>query len=147
MMQLGTEVVAGTVPRAGVITVEAITRLVHTFYDRVLTDPDLGPIFHEALSHRWDDHLATMVRFWSSVVLRTGGYSGKPHQAHMALGLTPGLFARWLSLFSDTADSVLEPEAAALFVTRAEQIAESLQLGLGIGAKALRMPTRAAAAP
>ncbi len=94
-----------------------IRRLVHTFYGRVLEDPDLGPIFTAALSHRWDEHLDTMVDFWSSVVLRTGRYTGKPHVAHVDLALTP-----------------------ALFVDRAHRIAESLQIGLGIGPKALDLP-------
>ncbi len=47
------------------ITEELIKQLVGCFYDRVLQDPDLGPIFTRALSHRWADHLSTMVNFWS----------------------------------------------------------------------------------
>ena len=117
-----------------------IRRLVHTFYGRVLEDPDLGPIFTAALSHRWDEHLDTMVDFWSSVVLRTGRYAGKPHVAHADLALTPALFGRWLGLFADTAKAVCEPDVAALFIDRAHRIAESLQIGLGIGPKALHLP-------
>ena len=117
-----------------------IRRLVHTFYGRVLEDPELGPIFTAALAHRWDEHLDTMVGFWSSVVLRTGRYSGKPHVAHADLALTPALFERWFGLFAETAETVCEPDAAALFVDRAHRIAESLQIGLGIGPKALHLP-------
>lgn len=60
------------------VTEDTIRRLVETFYDRVLRDGELGPIFHRALSHRWNEHLALMVDFWSSVALRTGRYQGKP---------------------------------------------------------------------
>lgn len=120
---------------------EALIReLVETFYDRVIRDPELGPIFHKALSGRWSQHLALMVDFWSSIALRTGRYQGKPQAAHMGMNLTPELFSRWLTLFEQTASEILEPDVAAFFVDRAGRIAESLQIGLGIGPKALRLP-------
>jgi len=122
------------------ITEAEIRTLVHSFYERVLDDAELAPIFEQALSQRWDAHLETMVRFWSSVVLKTGSYSGKPHLAHMRLGLTPEMFGRWLSLFAVTAGQVCEPEVAALFIDRAGRIADSLQISLGIGPKALTLP-------
>ena len=124
------------------VTEELIRRLVHHFYDRVLEDPQLGPIFEGAISHRWEKHLATMVDFWSSVALRTGRYNGKPHLAHVGLGLSPELFQRWLTLFQETASHLCEPEVAAFFGDRAQRIADSLQIGLGIGPKALRLPLR-----
>jgi len=122
------------------VTEELIRRLVETFYDRVIRDPELGPIFQKALSGRWSKHLALMVDFWSSVALRTGRYQGKPQAAHMGMSLTPELFSRWLALFEQTARELCEPDAAAFFVDRAQRIAESLQIGLGIGPKALRLP-------
>ncbi len=121
------------------VTEPLIRRLVETFYGRVLQDPDLGPIFRQALSERWDEHLSIMVDFWSSIALRTGRYGGKPHVAHMGLDLTPELFGRWLALFEETAREVCEPDVAAFFIDRAQRIAESLQIGLGIGPKALRL--------
>jgi hemoglobin len=118
-----------------------IRRLVETFYSRVLDDPSLGPIFRQALGHRWDEHLTIMVDFWSSVALRTGRYRGKPQAAHFGLALTPDLFSRWLALFERTAREVCEPDVAEFFLDRARRIADSLQIGLGIGPKALRLPT------
>lgn len=56
------------------------------------------------------------------------------------MSLTPELFARWLALFEQTAREIFEPDVAAYFVNRAGRIAESLQIGLGIGPKALRLP-------
>jgi hemoglobin len=122
------------------VTEELIRELVETFYDRVIRDPELGPIFHKALSGRWSQHLRLMVDFWSSVALRTGRYQGKPQAAHMSMNLTPELFARWLSLFEKTAREICEPDVAAFFTDRAGRIADSLQIGLGIGPKALRLP-------
>lgn len=122
------------------VTEEMIRELVVTFYDRVLKDPELGPIFHQALSGRWSEHLAIMVDFWSSIALRTARYSGKPQAAHFGLDLTPELFKLWLALFEKTAREIFEPHTAEFFIVRAQRIAESLQIGLGIGPKALRLP-------
>ncbi|HZH52917.1 MAG TPA: group III truncated hemoglobin [Microvirga sp.] len=122
------------------VTEALIQRLVRTFYGRVIEDPDLGPIFRQALSHRWEEHLGIMVDFWSSIALRTGRYHGKPQIAHASLGLTPELFGRWLVLFEATAREVCGPDVGAFFIDRAQRIADSLQIGLGIGPKALRLP-------
>lgn len=134
----GRSIPLGT-PAEGV-TEEMIRELVVTFYDRVLQDPELGPIFHKALSGRWSEHLALMVDFWSSIALRTARYSGKPQAAHFGLDLTPEMFTRWLALFERTAGEIFAPDAAEFFVIRAQRIADSLQIGLGIGPKALRLP-------
>ncbi len=121
------------------ITEAVIRRLVHSFYARVRRDEELGPIFERAIGDGWDRHLANMVDFWSSVSLGTGRYRGKPHLAHRGLGLSPEHFGRWLGLFRQTAEEVC-PEAAPFFIDRAERIADSLQIGLDIGPKALRLP-------
>lgn len=104
-----------------------IARLVHTFYERVRRDPEIGPIFERAVDD-WPDHLARLCDFWSSVTLLTRRYKGRPvpaHVKHPEIG--PGGFARWLALFRETAREVCPPEAAALFIDRAERIGDSLQ--------------------
>jgi hemoglobin len=130
-----------TEPRAAV-TETMVAALVQAFYGRVLGDESLGPIFRERLGRRWDEHIATMVDFWSSVALTTGRYGGKPHVAHHGLGLTPEHFSRWLALFEETAGEVCG-EAAPFFVDRARRIADSLMIGLDIGPKALGPPSSA----
>jgi hemoglobin len=117
-----------------------IRTLVERFYGAVRQDPSLGPLFEAALAGRWESHLDTMVTFWSSVVLRTGRYSGKPHVAHAPLPLTEAHFARWLAIFENTARETCPAPVSDLFIDRAGRIAESLQIGLGIGPKALRLP-------
>lgn len=62
------------------VTEAMIRELVETFYDRVIRDPELGPIFHGALSGRWSQHLALMVDFWSSIALRTGATRASPRR-------------------------------------------------------------------
>lgn len=123
-------------PPAG-LTEEMMSRLVRAFYGRARLDPLLGPIFEERLAGHWEEHLAKLTDFWSQIGLRTGRYSGRPLPAHMALGLEPEHFAIWLALFEATAREELPPEGAAFFIARAHRIAESFQLGLNIGDKAL----------
>ena len=124
------------------ITEALIRHLVHSFYARIRQDEELGPIFNRVIGGNWDKHLATMVDFWSSVSLGTGRYTGKPHAAHRNLGLSPEHFERWLEIFRQTALDVC-PEAADFFLDRANRIADSLQIGLNIGPKALNLPGNA----
>lgn len=117
-----------------------VQRVVHSFYGRIREDALLGPIFNGAIGDRWDTHLANMVDFWSSVVLMTGRYAGRPMQAHLKLDHTRGEqgmprldqphFDHWLALFRATVAEICPPEAAALFVARAEKIAQSFVLGI-----------------
>jgi len=96
----------------------------------VRRDPALGPIFNRVVRD-WDDHLAKLCDFWSSVTLMTGRFKGAPMAVHAQLpDIRPTHFARWLHLFRQTAEAVCPPEAAALFVAKSEIIAESLQLGI-----------------
>lgn len=110
---------------------EMVHGLVHAFYGRIRADAELGPIFERVIGGNWDVHLAKMCDFWSSVMLMSGRYKGNPMLAHMRLKtVRPAHFERWLALFGETARAVCPPEAAQLFVGRAENIARSLQLGM-----------------
>src|SRR3546814_13578213 len=52
---------------------EALVRdLVFAVYDRISVDATLGPIFDGVIGDRWDEHLAKMCDFWSSVTDRKG---------------------------------------------------------------------------
>ncbi len=112
------------------VTEDMIRTLVDAFYDKVRVDPELGPIFARHIPGDWGPHLAKMYDFWSSVTLMTGRYHGTPMAAHAPLPIEAAHFQRWLALFRQTATEVCPAPAAALFVDRAERIAQSLQLGL-----------------
>jgi len=120
-------------PGAAVGVSEAmIHTLVQTFYSRVRADALLGPVFNGAI-HNWDAHLEKLCAFWSSVTLMTGRYKGTPMKAHAELAeITPAHFERWLALFQDTAIKTCPPDAAQVFVERANRIAESLKLGIAV---------------
>lgn len=113
------------------ITEDLIHDLVHAFYARIRSDEVLGPIFARVIGENWDPHLAKMCEFWSSVMRMTGRYKGNAMVAHMRLkSVRPEHFERWLRLFRQSAHEVCGPELAALFISRAENIARSLQLGM-----------------
>jgi hemoglobin len=137
-------------PKLADITEDAIALLVDTFYDRIHGDPVLGPVFHNRIAPAdWPRHLATMRRFWSSVMLTSGQYSGNPVGVHRGVaGLERPMFARWLSLFEQTATDLFEPEATALFAAKANRIAGSLELAvfhrLDSPPDGLRLPVRRA---
>ncbi|OCP01795.1 MULTISPECIES: truncated hemoglobin [unclassified Ensifer] len=109
-----------------------ISRLVDTFYGRVLSHPELGPVFDARLSGRWPEHMDKMKSFWSAVAFRNGAYGGKPVQAHIGVAnMTADLFPKWLELFSATLDDIApNVEAKAWFMATAERIARSLTLSL-----------------
>jgi len=125
---------------------DMIRALVDDFYVRVRADSAIGPIFKSS-NTEWEPHLETMRDFWSSIMLMSGKYKGKPIMAHMPLGLRPTHFARWLHLFEQSAKDVCPPHAAQLFIDRAHRIAYSLCRGLGFsepsaGAVADPLPQR-----
>lgn len=121
---------------------EAMIRdVVHSFYGRIRQDSLLGPIFGDVIGDNWDDHLAKMCDFWSSVLLMTGRYQGRPMPAHIRIdlgkgpkgesaGLSEAHFGHWLDLFRQTVAERCPPQAAALFEDRAQKIAQSLLMGV-----------------
>ncbi len=114
------------------ITERMICELVEAFYAKVREDGELGPIFNAAVED-WPAHLDKLSDFWSSVVLMSGRYKGRPMPVHAALpGISDEHFARWLELFGKTASVVCPPAAADLFIDRAMRIAESLKLGIAL---------------
>ena len=110
------------------INEEQIATLVDTFYTRVRQDETLGPVFDRAIGGEWEPHLENMRAFWSSLLLASGRYKGNPMLKHLRLLPRIGRqhFERWLNLWRQTAAEVLPPQAAAVFVSRAEGIAEKL---------------------
>lgn len=110
---------------------DGLAALVKAFYARVRADAELGPIFNDAIAD-WPEHLEKLSAFWSSIMLTSGRYKGQPVPAHMKHRdrITPALFSRWLALWKRTTDDLMSADAAGALQTKAERIAESLQLAL-----------------
>ena len=111
----------------------SLHELVDTFYARVRADDRIGPLFNDAISD-WPEHLDKLQSFWSSVMLTSGRYKGRPLPAHIRHGgrITNASFERWLNLWKLTTEELFEPAAAAALQDKADRIAESLQLGIAL---------------
>jgi len=104
-------------------TIEAV---VDEFYAACRADPELGPIF-AAHVHDWDEHLARIHAFWSSVLLRTGEYSGRPLESHLSIpSLGTRHFSTWLRLFRETVERRCTPRGAAIFMGFAGRMARNM---------------------
>jgi len=106
-----------------------IARVVRHFYGHVERDALLGPIFNQAISD-WEPHLQTMIRFWSSVMLHTRTYEGRPMPKHIVLPIDARHFDHWLTLFDATVRELCPAPVADLFLVRARTIAKSLEMGI-----------------
>lgn len=119
-----------------------IVRLVEAFYDKVRRDAVLGPVFNPIV-HDWDEHKATLVRFWSSVALGMREYHGNPMAVHRPLPIADEHFGRWLGLWRLTVHEVLAPAQAELMYDHAMRIGASLRYGMGLDRsrpKPLKLP-------
>jgi hemoglobin len=120
------------VPLPDVLDEAMVHAVVHGFYDEIRRDALLGPVFNSRIApEAWPVHLAKMCDFWSSMLLRTGRYDGRPLPPQLAIpGLGEAHFRRWLTLFRATVQRLCPPDVAALFMDRALRIAHSFRLAV-----------------
>ena len=113
------------------ISEEALGQLVQRFYARVRQDPLIGPVFNDAICD-WPEHLQKLQAFWSSVMLTSGRYKGRPLPAHVkhAERIDAAAFRRWIALWRLTTDEMFAPSVAATLQEKAVRIGESLSLGM-----------------
>src|SRR5699024_339747 len=66
---------------------EAMIRaVVSRFYALARVDDIIGPVFRNAVAdEQWQAHLDTITDFWSSMLLGSGRYHGRPMPKHLAL--------------------------------------------------------------
>lgn len=111
------------------ISPDEIALLVDRFYGDIRAHPRLGPLFEGRLAGKWDPHLERMNRFWRSVLLHSGEYSGQPVVKHNGLpDLQEDDFRLWLELFESTTAKLFEAETGAAITVIARRIARSLWL-------------------
>lgn len=101
----------------------SLRTLVETFYARIREDDLLAPIFNQAIGDRWPEHLATLTRFWCSVMLSTGAYRGNPMAVHLQLPqLNQSHLDRWLGLWQQTTSELFIATAALQLQAKAHII-------------------------
>lgn len=111
---------------------QMIHAVVHGFYAAIREDDLVGPVFARAIApDDWPHHLGKMCDFWSSTLLRSGRYEGRPLPPHLAIPeLGDEHFKRWLGLFRETVNRLCPPEIARLFLDRAMRVAQSFRLAV-----------------
>ena len=105
---------------------ETIEAFVELFYQRVLADAQLAPIFLDVASIDLDVHLPHIKDYWCKLLLGEKSYQRHTMNIHRRLHgkqpLQPGDFQRWLALFNATLDENFAGERTE----RARQVAASI---------------------
>jgi hemoglobin len=103
--------------------------LVRRFYQAVIPDALLGPIFHD-FGVDWAGHIPKLVDFWAGRLLGHAGYDGNPVAAHQPVldrcGFGRAELDRWLELWDETVDELFVGEVAALAKERARVAAGAI---------------------
>ena len=114
------------------ITTKAdIEKMVILFYEKVVVDPILGPVFNGAKKINWESHIPLMCDFWENVLFFSGSYTGNPinlHQhLHKVMPLSQQHFQQWNVLFVETVDELFSGKTALLAKQRALNISMIIQ--------------------
>lgn len=114
------------------LTEALIRAVVYEFYDYIRADELLAPIFNDRIPEKlWGVHLDKMCDFWSSSLLRSGRYEGRPLPPHLNIAeLSDEHFERWLTLFHKTVDRLCSPEVAEIFFSLARRVARSFRMAV-----------------
>jgi hemoglobin len=136
--------------RHDIVSLDDVALLVRRFYQLVIPDDLLGPIFHD-MPVDWSVHIPKLIDFWASRLLGTPGYEGNPVGAHRPVlerfPFGERELGRWLSLWGETVDELFVGEVANLAKQRARMAASAIgvlsrrQLGASRRA-ALPVPAR-----
>ena len=88
---------------------EHVEQFVDLFYQRVLADPQLAPIFLDVAAIDLDVHLPHIKDYWCKLLLGERGYQRHTmnihRQVHGKRSLAAGDFTLWLSHFEATLDA------------------------------------------
>lgn len=109
---------------------EDLHELLMEFYAIVSEDSLLARYF-EAID--MPSHMPRIVDFWSTLVFRSGRYTGNAFRPHLAMpGLTAAHFARWLETLDMTLDAHFTGDRTEQMKDFGRRVAFSMQLRLGI---------------
>jgi hemoglobin len=110
-----------------------VERLVNAFYENVLNDVQMKPIFIPSQEH-WPSHVERVYNFWDNWLFQTGSYTGgmmwvhlERHKTHP---LTPQLFERWLAYWFTTTDLLFKGKNADFVKSKALEIGQIMNAKL-----------------
>lgn len=123
-------------------TEQEISDMVHSFYARIRQDEVLGPVFNAHIQD-WDQHLLTLIDFWSAILRGSRRFAGAPMPKHFALpNLSTELFDRWLALFRETTSAQPNRAMGERAYGMAQRIAQSFWHGYQLGHDPDGVPTK-----
>lgn len=115
-------------------TREDIDRLMIVFYERAMSDAEIGYIFTDTAKLDLEKHLPVIGDFWETLLLGPNVYQKhgrNPLQIHAELNEKTPLeakhFRRWLELFRAAVDENFAGVRADFAKSRAEAIANRMQ--------------------
>lgn len=112
---------------------ENIEFFVDRFYERMLADEQLAPIFVDVARIDLAVHLPHIKDYWCKLLLGEKGYQRHTMNIHRQLhgkrSLQTEDFERWLALFISTVDTHFSGERAQ----RAKQVAKSIAANMESG--------------
>jgi hemoglobin len=107
-----------------------IELLIQAFYEKVLDDELLSPIFNEKVLIHWERHIPLMCDFWENTLFFSGTYKGNPMTLHQHLNKVHALdqshFNRWLLLFTASIDKQFKGANASIAKRKAKKLANIL---------------------
>lgn len=108
---------------------------VDRFYQRMLADAQLAPIFIDVARIDLDVHLPHIRDYWCKLLLGETAYQRHTmnihRQLHRKRELQPEDFQRWLALFTATVDEGFAGEKAERAKRVATSIAQNMERSLG----------------
>lgn len=115
---------------------EDVVKLVDTFYDNLLKDEKLAPVFGPSAEH-WEQHIVRVYNFWENWLFQTGSYTGGMMWVHMERHathpLTTELFERWLAYWITCTDALFAGKNADFVKSKALEIGQILNAKLNNG--------------
>jgi hemoglobin len=115
-----------------ITTDEDIKLLVDRFYDKLLQDEIMKPIFEHVVKEGLQEHLERIYDFWNSILIFTKKYKGDMNGKHLPLNISQEHFTIWLKYFNETVDEYFLGEIASEAKNRALTMSRVMKAMKGI---------------
>lgn len=110
---------------------ENIADFIDRFYDKVLNDEILRPIFVDVANIDLSQHLGHIRAYWQKLLLADDAYDRNTMEIHRQLDsrfpLQPEAFSRWLKLFIETAETSFSGPSTDKAIRIATNIAGNME--------------------
>ena len=101
--------------------------IMKTFYDYLLNDNDMRPIFIDVAKIDLEPHLQELVLFWENILFRPNGYRKPVMQLHLDIHKKYPFreihFEKWLNFLNKAVTGNFEGQKATELLQRANHIA------------------------